>query len=324
MRPVTVLATGGTIAMRGEQAIPASDARDLVGEALPGGAPPELELRDLMNRPGPQITLEDALSIARAAWKCADGGRGVVVTCGTDTMEELALLTDLGHDASAPIVFTGANRPGSHPGADGAANLADAIAVAADEAIAGVGAVVVFGGEIHAAHAVTKVDTTGPAAFGSPQCGPFGRVVGGVPWLAARPRRPLAVVRPERLDGRVEIVSAFLGADGAALQRSADAADGVVAAVLGAGHVPPAFLSSLRVVAARLPVVIVSRVARGGMLLGTYGFEGSERDVRDSGAIAAGMLTAAAARIKLLACMGAGLDRASVAAAFAGDDVARA
>ncbi len=122
------------------------------------------------------------------------------------------------------------------------------------------------------------------------------------------------------MDARVEIVTAHMGADGRALESAADACDGIVAALLGAGHAPPPFQDALEQVASRLPVVVTTRVPRGGLLRATYGFRGSEQDVRASGAIAAGLLTPAAARIKLAACLGADMTRAQIAAAFAGDD----
>jgi L-asparaginase len=319
MRAVTVLATGGTIAMTGPRATPGLQARELVEAALGPARSPEVEVRDVMSLPGPHIGPAQALDIARQAVAVAGAGRGVVVTTGTDTLEELAMLTDLLHDGQAPIVFTGANRPATRPGADGPANLADAVAVAAAEEAAGLGTVVVFGGEVHAARLATKIDTTGPVAFASPASGPVGRVVDGALWLAARPRRQPSL-RPSRLEARVEIVVAHLGADARLIDAAASFSDGLVAVLLGAGHAPPAFLEGLEAAAARMPVVATTRVARGGMLRDTYGFRGSEVDVRASGAIAAGLLTPAAARIKLLACLGAGLDGAAIADAFSGDD----
>jgi L-asparaginase len=229
------------------------------------------------------------------------------------------MLADLLHGGEAPIVFTGANRPSSRPGADGPANLADAIAVAADAASAGLGTLLVFGGEIHAARLVRKQDATGPAAFGSPQTGPIGRVIDGAPWIAARPRRQ-PVLEPADLDARVEVVGAHLGADGRLLDGAAAISDGVVVVLLGAGHAPPAFLDAVERAAAALPLVLTTRVCRGGMLRDTYGFRGSEADVRATGAIPAGLLSPAAARIKLMACLGARLGPAEIAATFAADD----
>src|SRR6266508_1657396 len=118
-RPVTLLAAGGTIAMAGEGPVTPSLDADALVRAVPGLV--VQEARSLTGRPGVQLTTVDALGIARAACDEAARGRGVVVTHGTDTLEETAFLTDLLHGGNAPIVFTGAIRPASAPGADGPA-----------------------------------------------------------------------------------------------------------------------------------------------------------------------------------------------------------
>jgi L-asparaginase len=243
-----------------------------------------------------------------------------VITTGTDTIEEVAVLCALLHAGSAPVTITGANRPATAPGADGPANLLDAVAVAASSLTQDLGAVVVFGGEIHDAMTVSKVDSTGPAAFGSPVAGPLGRVVERRVWLHARPSRP-APLAVEALGHRVEIVSPGMGDDGALLQHAAASADGLVLVAFGAGHLSPALLARLREATARVPVVLTCRPARSSMLVETYGFEGAERDLRASGALCAPFLSPAAARMVLLCCLGAGLDRAGIAGVLAPWDV---
>src|SRR5450755_4116025 len=153
-RPVRLLAAGGTIAMSGEHEVPALDAAALV-QALPElAAVPSLKAETVLGLPGPQISLPQALELARHARDAARSGEGVVVTTGTDTMEELAVLCSLLYDGEAPIVLTGANRPAGNPGADGPANLLDAVSLARTRSAAGIGVVVVFGSEIHAGTSV--------------------------------------------------------------------------------------------------------------------------------------------------------------------------
>jgi L-asparaginase len=312
-REVLVLATGGTISMRGELAVPSAGPGELLAEVGLEG----VEARELLGLPGAQIGLADALVVARTAVEEAAAGRGVVVTHGTDTLEETAFLSDLMHTGEAPIVFTGAIRPASAPGADGPANLIDAVAVAGGARAAGLGCLVVFGGEIHAARDARKVDSAGPSAFGSPGGGPIGRVVEGRIALRARPVRPERALAPERLDFRVPVLIATLGDDLAALDLSAD---GAVVATLGGGHLSPAALERVRAAAARMPVVLAVRPERGAMLESTYGFHGAEGDLRASGAIPTGALSPQAARMKLLACMGSGLSGPDLTLAFSQDD----
>jgi L-asparaginase len=314
-RPVRVLAAGGTIAMRGEQAVPALDASELV-EQLPQLADFHLEAETMLSLPSTHLTLPDALDLARRAGRAAAAGEGVVLTTGTDTMEEVAMVCALTCGGEAPIVITGANRPGSAPGADGPANLLDAIILARSPAAAGLGVVIAFGGEVHAATTARKIDSTGPTAFGSPAAGPLGRIVEGRVWLHATPRRP-APMPVQRLDHRVATVTTGLGDDGAILAHAARTCDGVVLVALGAGHLSPVVLRELRAATERMPVLITCRPDRSSMLFSTYGFEGAERDLRASGAICVPFLSPAAARIALLCALGAGLDRAGMETALA-------
>jgi L-asparaginase len=227
------------------------------------------------------------------------------------------VLCSLLHTGQAPIVLTGANRPASAAGADGPANLLDAVAVAGAAQAFGLGACVCFGGELHAAMTVRKVDSTGPAAFGSPSAGPLGRVVEGRLWLHARPVPAPAIV-PSQLGHRIEIVTATLGDDGGLLAHVIGEADGVVLVAFGAGHVSPPLLRVLQ--SARIPVLVTTRPERSSMLFSTYGFEGAEADLRQTGAVCVPFLSPQAARMALLCCLGAGLDRPAISLALGAYD----
>ncbi len=316
-RPARLLDAGGTIAMSGPLVRPSAGG---LGAAAPTGA---LELagpvETLARTSSVLLERDQALMIARRACELADAGDGVVVTCGTDLMEELALLCDLLYAGSAPIVFTGAMRSASSPGADGPANLRDALAVARSPEAAGSGVLVCFAGELHAARGVRKVDSVGPTGFGSPGRGPIGYVAEQRVALVARlERRPAIPV--ERLDAHVEVVRFGLAADGRIVDLVADAVDGLVVVLAGAGHVSPPYLRALERARTRIPVVAVARPLRGSILRATYGFDGAEGDVRAAGIVCAGALSADAARITLMACLGAGLDADAIARAFAADD----
>jgi L-asparaginase len=320
VRRVRVITAGGTIAMVGDHAQPELEAEDLVA-GVPGlAAYPDLEAVSVLNKPSAHLTLEDQLKVCRAARDAARRGIGVVVTHGTDVLEETAMLCDVLHDADAPIVFTGAIRPASAAGADGPANLVDAVSVAASAAAAGMGVLVVFGGEIHHARCSRKTDTTSLVAFSSPQTGPLGRVTEGHPTIWSRvPRNP--PLDPERLDKRVLIVPSGAGDDGT-LARAALATepDGLVIGTLGAGHLAPELLELYASVAGDIPVVAYCRPERGVVLSATYGYAGSERDLRGTKIIPAGFLSPQAIRMKLLACLSAGLDVDEVRWAFSQDD----
>jgi L-asparaginase len=322
-RRVRVLAAGGTIAM-------ASDGKGGVTPELDGAAllatMPGLESRHgidaetVINVPSAHLTLADQLQICRAARDAARRGIGVVITHGTDTLEETAMLCDVLHDAEAPIVITGAIRPASAPGADGPANLSDAVSVAASQAAEGLGVLVCFGGEIHHARCVRKTDTTSLVAFSSPQTGPLGRVTEGHPTIWSRvPRNP--PLDPPDMQRRVLVVPTMAGDDGSLAHAALETEpDGVIIGTLGAGHLGPPLLDVWAEAAERMPVVAYCRPERGVVLNATYGYRGSERDLRETRIIPAGFLSPQAARMKLLACLASGLAIDEVRWAFRQDD----
>jgi L-asparaginase len=318
---VKVLAAGGTIAMSGAGgAKVALDASDLVAAVEGLAGEDGIEAETVANLPSAHLALSDQLRICRAARDAAREGIGVVVTHGTDTLEETAILCDLMHDSDAPIVFTGAIRAASAPGADGPANLMDAVSVARSEEAAGMGVLVVFGGEIHHARCARKTDTTSLTAFSSPQTGPLGRVTEGNPsfWSRVPRNEPLD---PQALDRRVLIVPTTAGDDGS-LARAALATepDGLVVGTLGAGHLHPDLLGLWAEASERIPVVAYCRPERGVVLTATYGFAGSEKELRESRIIPAAFLSPQASRMKLLACVASGLSIEETRAAFRQDD----
>jgi len=324
VRNVRILAAGGTISMTEAPDGGGSATPELDGAALLAGLPTltgqGIEASTISNLPSAHLSLEDQLRICRAARDFARRGVGVVVTHGTDTMEETAMLCDVLHDAEAPIVFTGAIRPASAPGADGPANALDAVSVAASDAAAGMGVLLCFGGEIHHARCVRKTDTTSLVAFSSPQTGPLGRVSEGHPTIWSRmPRNP--PLDPPHLNCRVVVVPTTSGDDGSlAGAVLATDPDGAIIGTLGAGHLNPDLLELWQDAAERMPVVAYCRSERGVILNATYGYRGSEQDLRATGIIPAGFLSPQAARMKLLACLASGLSIDEIRWAFRQDD----
>ena len=304
--------------MAGARATPTLGPEELLAAVPALSGVPGLRARSVTAAPGAHLGANDALAIARAAVEEAASGRGVVIAHGTDTLEETAVLCDVLHGGSEPIVLTGAIRPSSAPGADGPANLFDAVTVAGAPQAGGLGALVVFANEVHAARAARKVSSISPAAFGSPGRGPLGSAAEGRVRIVARPVRPPAPLpMPGALNARVPIVATHLGDDGDGLRAALrDGADAIVFVALGAGHVAPPVLAALREAAAAVPVAITVRPERGALLHETYGFEGAEGDLRTSGALPAAGLSPQAARMVLAAGVGAAAGRDALAAAL--------
>jgi L-asparaginase len=182
------------------------------------------------------------------------------------------------------------------------------------------GVLVVFGGEIHHARCARKTDTTSLTAFSSPQTGPLGRVTEGHPTFWSRmPRNP--PLDPPDLDRRVLVIPTGAGDDGALARAALETEpDGIVIGTLGAGHLTPELMELWGEAAERIPVVAYCRPERGVVLMGTYGYAGSERDLRGTGIIPAGFLSPQAARMKLLACVASGLSIDETRWAFRQDD----
>jgi len=268
--PLTLIATGGTISSTGEPGRLDAQLRaaDLLA-ALPSPVPGvrAVDVSTVVSsalRPADLLALHDAVQTA-----LDEGADGVVVTHGTDALEETALLLDLLHDDERPVVLTGAQRAADAPGADGPANLTAALTLAADPLARGCGVLVAFDGEAYAARGVRKVHTLRSAAFAAPGRGPTHRIAADGVTLRHRPRRPAARHLPPWADlPRVDVVSTHLGADGALLHAAVAAgARGLVVAAMGAGNTPPAVTRAVQeVVAAGVPVLVCTRVPEGPVL----------------------------------------------------------
>jgi L-asparaginase len=182
------------------------------------------------------------------------------------------------------------------------------------------GVLVCFGGEIHHARGVRKTDTVSLVAFSSPQTGLLGRVTEGHPIIWSRiPRNP--PLDPPDLDRSVLIVPTVSGDDGTLARASlATKPDGAVIGTLGAGHLAPPVLELWAEAAKSIPVVAYCRPERGVILSSTYGYAGSEQDLRGTGVIPAGFLSPQAVRMKLLAALASGLSIDEVRWAFRQDD----
>ncbi|KOV67476.1 asparaginase [Streptomyces sp. MMG1121] len=320
---VALLALGGTISVPGGTRGARLGGAEITA-AVPGlaelGVP--LDVRDVQAVPSGSLTFAQVLDVVAIASRgVAEGADGVVVTQGTDTLEETAFLVDLVWPYDAPFVLTGAMRQPAMAGADGPANVLAAVRVAAAREARGAGALVVLNDEVHAARWVRKTHSTSPATFASPSTGPLGHVVEGrVRMLLAAPRHePLShELDRERLEAaRVALHVATLDDDGAQLEGLETTHEGLVVAGFGVGHVPGVLAPRLGVLAERMPVVLTSRTGSGSVLRHSYHAPGSETDLRRRGLIDGGLLDPYKARVLLRLLLADGAGRDDIAVAFA-------
>ncbi|WOT40653.1 asparaginase [Streptomyces coeruleorubidus] len=318
VRRVAVISLGGTIAMTAHTdggATPTLSADDLVA-AVPGLADTgiHVEVHDFRRLPGASLAFSDLLELAVEIDALTVDG--VVVTQGTDTIEETSYLLDLVTTDDMPIVITGAMRTASMAGADGPANVLAAIRVAASAEARGTGCVVVFGEEIHAARWVRKTHATSPTPFRS-YPGPIGYVAEDRVRILARPgASPAIAPQSAATPVRTAIFTVGLGDDGLLLQALGDYVDGLVISAFGAGHVPMACVDALTDLTKRMPVILATRTGSGPVLKQTYGFPGSESDLLGRGLTSASTLDPVKARILLQLLLMTGADKDQIAQAF--------
>ena len=318
MTRVRVLFLGGTISMTMDELTGGELVPDLTGSELLSGVPLPADLVvepvDVARVDSSALTFETclrALDLAEEA--VAEGAGGVVVVQGTDSLEETSFLWDLLWSHDEPLVVTGAMRSADQPGADGPANLVAAVAVAAAPQCRGQGVLVAIGDEVHAARFVAKRHTSNPAAFGSPELGPVGRVVEGSPVMLARLERRTPLVRPETHGApwpRVGLLTAGLDDDPEAYLAVAAVSDGLVVEGFGAGQLRPEVAEALDDVVARIPVLLASRAGAGAVATRTYGGPGSGSDLHRRGLVPTGHLGALKARVLLRLVLAGGAGRA--------------
>ncbi len=317
---VMILSLGGTISSAQVEstglAMPMLSARQ-IARSVPGIEQlAEIEVTDVARLPSCDLTLRHAMTLADLV-RDADrrGVAGVVVTQGTDTMEEIAFCLDLLLDIDLPVAVTGAMRHSGLVGSDGPANLLDAVRTVTSRDARGLGCLVVLDEEIHSARAVRKTHTSSVAAFRSPSVGPLGWIVEGVPHLRDRPYPRVAVVPASHASVvRPPIVKIAFDDDGWWLPRLREiGAPGLVLEAMGGGHLPGWLCDEVGELARTIPVLLTTRTGGGEVLTSTYGgFKGSETMLVGAGLIPTGSLDSLKARILLGFLLMEGASRARI------------
>lgn len=312
MNKIVLITTGGTIASRldpnTKQTIPTANG-DYLCSLLPDDARTvNIEVDEFSNISSFGFDLVHAFRLAERINHHHERPdcSGVVVTHGTDTMEESAYLADLLLKSEKPVVFTGAQKSADAPDADGPRNLLDSLRLAADHHAHGIGSVILFEQDFHSARDVTKTHTSRVDTFASGEHGKLGEVDGEKVVLFRRPvlRKTFS---PTGIVDKVDLIKLVIGADARFLHFAVNTgARAIVLEAFGRGNATPQVAEAVsEIVAAGTPVIVTSRCPQG-RVKPIYG-RGGGSDLERAGAVFAGDLTGPKARILVAVLLGLGL-----------------
>lgn len=304
---ILLIMTGGTISMKnvGELGVvPTSELADFLKKfpQLEGVA--NVEVMDHLNIPSPYMTPQMMFELALLIEEKIQSYDGVVITHGTDTLEESAYMADLVLSTQKPVVFTAAMRSGSDLGLDGPRNIIGSVRVASDEESYDKGVLVVMNDEIHSARDVVKTDSGKVDAFNSPGLGPLGIVD---PDTIAYHRHSMykESVITSKIDDRVDLIRAYCGMDGKFIDCSVSSGvKAIVIEAFGRGNLPEKVAPCIKKAIDKGILVVIASRTYTGRVLPEYGYEGGGKHLQSLGAILADDLKGSKARLKLMALFG--------------------
>jgi len=307
-KKILVLHTGGTISMQADASgavVTSSDnPMNHVSNPLEGI---QVHALDFCNLPSPHIKPKHMLALYQKIKEEAANYDGVVITHGTDTLEETAYFLDTMEVPHMPIVLTGAMRSSNELGSDGVYNYLSALRVASDDRAADKGVLVVMNDEIHAAKYVTKTHTTNVSTFQTPTHGPLGLIMKHeiLYFKTAEPRVRFDL---DHIQGLVPIISAYAGMTDELIDMlDLEQLDGLIIQAFGAGNIPKETAQKLESLLQKgIPVALVSRCFNG-IAEPVYAYQGGGVQLQKSGVFFVKELNAQKARLKLLIALNAGL-----------------
>lgn len=306
MNKVAIIFTGGTISMKVDPrlnaAIPALSSEEIMSMVTNIEKVAEIESITFGSYPGPHITPNRMMELCRLVKKTIlrDDISAVVITHGTDTLEETAYLLDLTIQSEKPVIVVGAMRNSSELGYDGPSNLSAAICTAISKESKNKGVLVVMNNEVNAASEVTKTNTLSLDTFKSQEFGPLG-VVDNDEVIFYRDMTTHDHIETDSIVNEVALIKCVAGMNSDLINYYIDSGyKGIVIEAFGRGNIPPEMVDGVkRSIENNIPVVIVSRCPTG-RVLDTYGYPGAGKTLRDTGAIFGSNLPGQKSRIKLM------------------------
>ena len=322
MKKIAIIFNGGTISMKIDEkikaAVPSLSAEEIMS-MIPGVEDyAEIEAYTFSSMPSPHMTLETMLKLSKFTTELVerDDIDGVVITHGTDTLEETAYLLDLTVKTKKPVVVTGAMRSGSELGYDGPFNLATSICTAISDEAVGRGVLVCFNGELNSASEVTKANSMALNAFRTPNFGPIG-IVDNDNVIFYRDANHLEKYDVSKIEKQVALIKCVVDMDSSYIDYLIEKGyGGIVIEALGRGNVPPKMVEGIKkAIELEIPVVVVSRCFEG-RVFESYGYEGGGKQLKNLGVILGDTLPGQKARIKLILAINSGMNIHEVARVF--------
>lgn len=322
MKKIAIIFNGGTISMKIDEKIKAavpSLSADEIMSMIPGVEDyAEIEAYTFSSMPSPHMTLETMLKLSKFTTELVerDDIDGVVITHGTDTLEETAYLLDLTVKTKKPVVVTGAMRSGSELGYDGPFNLATSICTAISDEAVGRGVLVCFNGELNSASEVTKANSMALNAFRTPNFGPIG-IVDNDNVIFYRDANHLEKYDVSKIEKQVALIKCVVDMDSSYIDYLIEKGyGGIVIEALGRGNVPPKMVEGIKkAIELEIPVVVVSRCFEG-RVFESYGYEGGGKQLKNLGVIFGDTLPGQKARIKLILAINSGMNIHEVTRVF--------
>lgn len=322
MKKIAIIFNGGTISMKIDEkikaAVPSLSAEEIMS-MIPGVEEyAEIEAYTFSGMPSPHMTLETMLKLSKFTTELVEREDidGVVITHGTDTLEETAYLLDLTVKTKKPVVVTGAMRSGSELGYDGPFNLATSICTAISDEAVGRGVLVCFNGELNSASEVTKANSMALNAFRTPNFGPIG-IVDNDNVIFYRDANYSEKYDVSEIKKQVALIKCVVDMDSSYIDYLIEkGCGGIVIEALGRGNVPPKMVDGIKkATELNIPVVVVSRCFEG-RVFESYGYEGGGKQLKDLGVIFGDTLPGQKARIKLILAINSGMNIHEIARAF--------
>ncbi|MGL4655130.1 MAG: asparaginase [Sarcina sp.] len=311
MKKIAVVFNGGTISMKVDEniqaAVPTLTGAQIMAKVTGIERYANIEEHNFSSLPSPHVSVDLMLELSKEIQLLVDRDDidGVVVTHGTDTLEETSYLVDLTTKTDKPIVFTGAMRSSSELGYDGPANLAASICTAASEEARGRGVLICFNGELNSAKEVTKANSMALNAFRTPNFGPIG-IVDNNRVIFYREVEDNEYIEVSKIREKVAIIKCAASTESDFIDFAIERGyKGLIIDGLGRGNVPPAMVGGIeRALKANIPVILTSRCFEG-RVFGSYGYEGGGMQLKNSGVIFGESMPSQKARIKLLLMLSA-------------------